>query len=67
MSDEKLSDYKFSRRKIMKYVNKNTYFINLNEKALAKHNIVIRDSVLFSVSYETTKIFESNIYVKLFF
>ena len=49
LSFEKLPDLKYSQRRLMKLSNKNSYFINLNERSLSKHDISISDTVLFVI------------------
>lgn len=43
-------DCKYSKRKVLKFKNKNSFYINLNDKSLNKHNISVGDSVDFMVS-----------------
>lgn len=49
MSVEKIHGLKFSRRKVIRFGKKNSYFITLNEKSFRKHEIVVGSSVLFVV------------------
>lgn len=67
LSIEKLSEYKYSKRKLMKFKNKNSYFINLNVSSLVKHGINIDDSVEFVVERNTLLNSESNVSIKLMF
>lgn len=68
LSVEKLSDIKYSRRKLMKFKNRNIHFIDLNMSSLMKHDVSVNDSVLFKISYENVlKDSSSNICVELIF
>lgn len=67
LSNEKLSDYKYSKRKLMKFKNKNSYFINLNIKSLIKNNVTINDSVVFVVNNNRLLNSVSNVTVKIIF
>ena len=67
LSNEKLSDYKYSKRKLMKFKNKNSYFINLNIKSLVKNNVTIDDSVVFVVNNNRLLNSVSNVTVKIIF
>ena len=53
LSVENLHDIKYSKRRIIQAGNKNSFFINLNERSLNKHNISIGDNVLFVVGGES--------------
>lgn len=67
LSIEELSDIKFSRRKLMKFKDKNSYFINLNNTSLTKHSISVKDSVVFVVSADSVLNSVSNICIELLF
>lgn len=49
---EKLRGVKFSKRKLIPLSKKNSFFINLNERSLLKHNVVVGRKVLFVVGGE---------------
>ena len=67
LSNEKLSEYKYSKRKLMKFKSKNSYFINLNIRSLAKHDISVDDSVVFVISTKGSLNSNSKISIKLIF
>lgn len=67
LSNEKLSDYKYSKRKLMKFKTKNSYFINLNIKSLVKNNVTIDNSVVFVVNNNRLLNSASNINIELCF
>lgn len=67
LSVEKLSDIKYSKRKLMKFKSKNSYFINLNTNSLVKHDIIISDIVLFKIRYDNVLNSSSNICIELIF
>ena len=67
LSVEKLFDYKYSRRKLMKFKSKNSYFINLNLKSLDKHDVTINDSAVFVVKKNVSLNSDSNVVIELIF
>lgn len=67
ISYEKLSDIKFSRRKLMKIKGKNSFFIDLNLNSLSKYGIVVSDSVLFKIVKNDDVNFDNNVVVELVF
>lgn len=69
LSIEKLDDYKFSKRKLMKLQNKyKSYFINLNVNSLTKHDIHVGSNVLFKVCINNSRLNSiSNICIELIF
>lgn len=52
LSEKKIQNMKFSRRKVMKISN-NSFCINLNPHSLKKYDIQIGDNVLFKVYAES--------------
>lgn len=67
LSSEKISDIKFSKRKVMKINHKNSFFINLNERSLEKHNISLGNNVLFVVGKNNLLNSSGNISIELRF
>ena len=67
LSIEEISDIKFSRRKLMKFKDKNSYFINLNNTSLTKHSISVKDRVVFVVSADSVLNSVSSICIELLF
>lgn len=67
LSCVKVHGIKFSKGKIQKLNNKNTFFINLNTSSFSKHDIIIRDNVLFVLSSKTMLNDNLNVCIELFF
>lgn len=67
LSVERISGIKFSKRKIMKFGKKNSFFINLNEKSLSKHNVSIGENVLFVVNGDNSLFGSDSISIELIF
>ena len=67
LSVERISGIKFSKRKIMKFGKKNSFFINLNEKSLSKHNVSIGEKVLFVVNGDNSLFGSDSISIELIF
>jgi hypothetical protein len=53
LSVEKLHDIKYSKRRIIQVGKKNSFFINLNERSLLKHDVTVGSNVLFVVGGES--------------
>jgi len=53
LSVEKLHDIKYSKRRIIQVGKKNSFFINLNERSLLKHDVTVGNNVLFVVGGES--------------
>ncbi len=67
LSCEKIPGLKYSKRKLVKHGNKYSYFINLNKKSLDKHNITLKDKVVFIVGSNECLNSDSNISIELLF
>lgn len=67
LSAERLDDVKYSRRKLMKFKDRNIYFIYLNIKSLTKHNVTVNDSVKFIISNGSVLKSQSNVQIRIKF